>query len=141
MQLHTVERPSVSSVAHGQGEEGLTVSELEHAMNAVHAEAHTSDICGYDQWNDFHFGVATKGWKTLSEIIPQIEALGYKYHTGTSTWHDPHSDMLTLFAMLPNGSTAQLHNVHKGSYEPSMLPVRGHSGLCDIGPACCKLDH
>merc|ERR1711998_569305 len=120
MQLHLVER--LAEDTHGE----FTVAELEEAMNSVHAAAHTSDVCGWDQFNDFHYGVATKNWRPLSEVIPQIRALGYQFHTGTSTWHGPDGKLLTLFAMTPNGITVQLHNMARGKYVPSAPSVEGH---------------
>ena len=72
MQLHIVERPP--SDTHG----ALTVAELEATMNAVHAATLVSDVCGWDQWMEFHFGVSTYDWRPLDEVLPQIEALGYK---------------------------------------------------------------
>ena len=107
-------------------------------MNGVHASSHPSDVCGWDQFNDFHFGVATKDWQPLSEVIPKIEALGLKYHTGTSTWHGADGKLLTLFSMTPNGITIQLHNMARGTYVPSAPTVEGHDGLCSLGPPQCS---
>jgi len=130
VQLHLVQRPKNDT--HG----ALTVAELEEIMNTVHNEAHVSDVCGWDQFNDFHYSVATKNWQPLSEVLPRIKMLGYKYHTGTTTWH-PDGSFLTLFAMAPNGVTIQLHNMAKGSYTPSVPPVQAHGGLCNLGPPSC----
>uniref|UniRef100_A0A7S3AE06 Uncharacterized protein n=1 Tax=Haptolina ericina TaxID=156174 RepID=A0A7S3AE06_9EUKA len=115
----------------------MTVADLEAAINSVHATAITSDVCGWDQFMDFHFGVATWNWRSLDEVIPQIQALGRKFHTGTSTWHPAGSTLMTLFAMTPNGISVQLHNMAQGTYVPSAPSVHGHAGLCSIGPPSC----
>eukprot|EP00937_MAST-01D_sp_MAST-1D-sp2_P002565 g2565.t1 len=123
---------------------GLTVADVEETMHAVHDAALTSDVCGYDQYMDFHYGVSTRNWRALDVVIPEIEKLGGKYHTGTSTWHPPVPgpngtvpELLTLFAVTPNGITVQLHNMKRGAYTPSRPPVEGHDGLCSLGPAGC----
>ena len=110
----------------------LSVADLEQAMNGVHASSHPSDVCGWDQFNDFHYAVATKDWLPMSDVIGRIEKLGYKYYPGTLTWGP------TLFAMAPNGITIQLHNMKAGTYVPSFPPVPGHRGLCDVGPPQCN---
>ena len=96
----------------------------------------SADVCGWDNFLDFHYSVATTGrWRPLSVVIPSIQKLGYKYHL-LKTWH-PDGRQLTLFSVTPNGITVQLHNMANGSYVPSAPPENGHDGLCSIGPPTC----
>ena len=34
-----------------------------------------SQVCGWDQFNDFHYSVATRNWLPLSEAVLRVETL------------------------------------------------------------------
>ena len=125
-QLHLVQRPATNTSG------ALSVKQLEQAMNSVHASTLTSDVCGWDQFMDFHYAIhRVKGFRPLSDVLPKITALGFKYHILT-TWPNE----LTLVAVTPNGISIEIHGMTNGTYQPSVAP--GTCGqLCDVGPPSC----
>merc|ERR1711957_339612 len=109
-QLHLVQRSS--SDTNG----GFKVADAEETMNKEHRVALTSDVCGWDQWMDFHTAVNTGGSRTFGDLVPKMEAAGHKYHV--------------LAGAMRGGNTLY-------AVTPSDTPT-GVDGLCGAGPASCS---
>merc|ERR1712093_499550 len=69
VQLHLVQRlPSNTTGDFG-------VADFEKVMNSVHADAVTSDVCGYDVWMDMHINMNVgRGMSgpVLSDLFPML---------------------------------------------------------------------
>jgi len=128
VQVHLVQRPSTNTSG------AFTIADAEDALNAEHGAELVSDVCGWDQFMDYHFAVNTAkgGGLTFGKVVPKIEKAGYKYHVLSGASGD-----YTLYAITPNGLSIQMTGMKSGSYTPSDTPT-AVDGLCGVGPTSCS---
>ena len=123
----------------------MSIENFEATMLSAHRSAMTSDVCGFDQWADNHFGVtahplgADRGNWTIGSLQRALVGLDLPYHVSESLDPGTAQRSRAVYFSAPNGLCMQVNGLADGSYVPTAPPSSmDMHNLCGVGTCSNK---